>query len=107
MATEIGVEANFLLEQLREHDDLAAELRVRVRGREAVFLADFGEDDEEPVFRLRLRDGALHLDVRQKGRWAATPEHGMVEELARLLTGPLRFVWHLHAEDARDSRERG
>jgi len=29
------------------------------------------------------------------------------EHIAQLLTGPLRFLWHLHAQDALESRDSG
>lgn len=107
MASSIEPAASRLLAGLRERDELAAELRLRARGSAAVFSVVFGEDDDEPVFRVREQGGRLHLDVRQQDRWASTPEAGAVPELVDVLTGPLRFVWFLHAEDARFSREGG
>lgn len=107
LANTVSDESRKLLNELQVSEPLARALRVHVRGRAAVFSVAFGADDEEPVFRVRLMRGELHLDARQQERWVATPEHGGFEHIAHLLKGPLRFLWHLHAEDALDSRGSG
>lgn len=104
VAAKVEHEARELLQKLREADGLASAVDMRARGAEAVYAVDFGDDEEEPVFRLRSQGGTLLLDVRQGARWTTTPERGDVDHLVGLLTGPLRFVWYLHAEDALEAR---
>jgi hypothetical protein len=104
VANTVEHQARDLLHKLRVADRLASAVDMRARGAEATFAVDFGDGEEEPVFRVRLRGRELHLDVRQGSRWTATPEHGSVDHLISLLMGPLRFVWYLHAGDAIEAR---
>lgn len=85
-------------------DALAARtLKVESRDDAATFYVDVA-GERVPLFRVTPdAGGGVRLSVRQGGRWQVTPEHGSPASVAKLLAGPLRFVWHLDAEDAEGS----
>jgi hypothetical protein len=74
-------------------------LRTRTRDNDTTFSVVVDGADV-PLFRITQHHEGLLLSVRQDRRWEPTPERGSTEHLAQMLTGPLRFLWFIDAEDA-------